>query len=53
MFTESRLTGIGKLEFVSASEMVLSDEYAGLCLSYKAIHGEEDKKKMPNPNDEK
>lgn len=52
MFTESRLTGIGKLEFVSASEMVLSDEYAGLCLSYKAIHGEEDKKKMPNPADE-
>lgn len=52
MFTDSRLTGIGKLEFVSASEMVLSDEYAGLCLSYKAIHGEEDKKNMPNPNDE-
>ena len=27
-------------------------EYAGLCLMYQAIHGEEDKKFMPNPADE-
>jgi hypothetical protein len=32
--------------------MILTDEYAGLCLMYQAIHGEEDKKKMPNPMDE-
>lgn len=32
--------------------MILTDEYAGLCVMYQAIHGEEDKKKMPNPNDE-
>jgi len=32
--------------------MILTDEYAGLCLMYNAIHGEEDKKFMPNPNDE-
>jgi hypothetical protein len=32
--------------------MILTDEYAGLCLMYSAIHGEEDKKKMPNPADE-
>ena len=32
--------------------MILTDEYAGLCLMYQAVHGEEDKKHMPNPNDE-
>jgi len=30
----------------------LTDEFAGLCLIYKAVHGEEDKKFMPNPEDE-
>ncbi len=49
MLNQQRLTGIGKLEFLGASQMVLSDEYAGLCLMYQAIHGEEDKKNMPNP----
>ena len=52
MFDEQRLTGIGKLEFLGASQIILTDEYAGLCLMYAAIHGEEDKKFMPNPADE-
>jgi hypothetical protein len=29
--------------------MILTDEYAGLCIMYQAVHGEEDKKGMPNP----
>lgn len=49
MFNEKHLTGIGKLEFLSANQMILTDEYAGLCLIYQAIHGDEDKKPMPNP----
>jgi hypothetical protein len=32
--------------------MILTDEYAGLCLMYSAIHGEEDKKNMENPKDQ-
>ena len=32
--------------------MIITDEYAGLCVMYQAIHGEEDKQKMPNPNTE-
>ena len=52
MFNGKHLTGIGELEFLGANQMILTDEYAGLCLMYQAIHGEEDKKKMPNPNDE-
>ena len=52
MFDEQRLTGIGKLEFLGANQMILTDEFAGLCVMYKAIHGEEDKKGMLNPADE-
>jgi hypothetical protein len=52
MFDGKHLTGIGKLEFLGANQMILTDEYAGLCLMYSAIHGEEDKKNMLNPADE-
>jgi hypothetical protein len=46
------LTGIGTLKFLGANQMILNDDYAGLCVMYHAIHGEEDKKGMPNPLDE-
>ena len=52
MFNNQRLTGIGLLEFLGANQIILTDEFAGLCLMYQAWHGEEDKKKMPNPLDE-
>lgn len=52
MLNNKKLTNIGKLEFLGANQMILSDEFAGVCLIYEAIHGEEDKKHMPNPNDE-
>lgn len=53
MFDGKHLTGIGELEFVGCNQIILTDEYAGLCLMYQAIHGGEDKTKMLNPNDEK
>ena len=53
MFNDKHLTGIGKLEFLGANQMILTDEYAGLCLMYSAIHGEEDKTNMQNPQDQK
>lgn len=52
MFNDKHLTGIGTLQFLGANQMILTDEFAGLCLIYQAIHGEEDKKFMPNPADE-
>ena len=52
MFNDKHLTGIGTLSFLGANQMILTDEYAGLCLMYSAIHGEEDKKDMLNPKDE-
>lgn len=52
MLNNQRLTGIGKLEFVAASSANHSDEFAGITLLYQAVHSGEDKKKMPNPEDE-
>lgn len=47
MLDGQKLTGIGKLDFLGCNQILLTDEYAGLCLMYQAIHGEEDKKDAP------
>ncbi len=52
MFNNTHLTGIGELQFIGATQTVLTDEFAGVCLLYEATHGGEDKKFMPNPKDE-
>ena len=52
MFNGKYLTGIGKLDFLIADQLNINDEFGGLCLMYQAVHGEEDKKFMPNPADE-
>ena len=49
MFDRKHLTGIGELEFLGCNQIILTDEYAGLCLLYSAIHGEEDKIKNTTP----
>ena len=52
MLDGKHLTGIGTLEFIGANQMILTDEYAGLCLMYQTIHGDEDKKPGPTPQKE-
>lgn len=52
MFNFKKLTGIGYLEFIGADQIIVSDEFGGLSLIYQTIHGEEDKKFMPNRNDD-
>lgn len=52
MFNKSKLTGIGELQFLGATQENYSDEFAGICLIFAAVHGGEDKKFMPNPADE-
>lgn len=52
MFNNKHLTGIGDLQFLGANQIILTDEYAGLCLMYSAVHGEEDKKPMANPSEQ-
>lgn len=49
MLDKQKLTGIGNIEFLGANQIILTDEFAGLCLMYRTYHGEEDKKRMPNP----
>lgn len=52
MLNGQRLTGIGKLEFVGASQIPLTNDYAGLCLIYSAIHGDEDKLNAPKESEQ-
>lgn len=52
MFNTQRLTGIGKIDFLGANQMLLTDTIGGICLMYQAIHGDEDKKPMPNPQEQ-
>ena len=53
MFDKKRFTGIGRLEFQGAQGISISDELAGLHLSYRAIHGGEDKVHALSPEEEK
>lgn len=52
MLNNKHLTGIGTLEFLGANQIILTDEFAGLCLMYQAIHGGEDVKDAENPEEQ-
>ena len=52
LFNKKYLTGLGKLQFLGANQIVLNDEFAGLTLMYEAVHGGEDKYDMPNPQEQ-
>ena len=52
MFNNKHLTGIGELQFLGANQIILTDEFAGLSVMYAAIHGEDDKKNMLNPQEQ-
>ena len=52
MFCDKKLTGIGTLEFLGSKIVGINNEYCSFCIFYEAVHGEEDKKNMPNPRDE-
>ena len=54
MLNRKRLTGIGTVEFLGASQIILSDEFAGLTLMYQTIHGYdgEDSKYAMNPKEQ-
>lgn len=46
-----RLTGIGKAEFIGASQLILNEEFAGISLMYQVYHGGEDKFNPLNPEE--
>lgn len=49
MISDKHLTGIGELQFLGASNLIINEEFAGITLVYAAIHGGEDKNPMLNP----
>jgi hypothetical protein len=49
LFNEKHLSGIGTLKFLGAEMVTYTDEFAGVCLVYYTVHGEDDKKFAPNP----
>jgi hypothetical protein len=52
MLNNQKLSGIGALEFLTANQIILNEDYGVVTLMYRATHGEEDKKGMLNPADE-
>lgn len=42
ILNDTKLTGIGTLQFMSGNELVLSENLAGYCLTYRAVHGDDD-----------
>lgn len=43
ILNNAKLTGIGLLEFVSCSQLLLDEEFSGYSLMYRAYHGSDDK----------
>lgn len=43
ILNESRLSGIGTLNFLGCNEMVLDENLSGYTLMYRAVHGNDDK----------
>lgn len=52
LFNNQKFSGIGELQFLGSNQIILTDEFAGLCLMYSAIHADDDKKNPVNPNQE-
>lgn len=47
MFDKKKFAGIGLLEFVGATPIMLTDEFGGFCLMYRTVNGEDDRKHAP------
>ena len=48
ILNNSRLSGIGTLQFMGASQVILDEEHGGIILRYIATHGNDDKDKFEN-----
>ena len=52
LFNNRHLSGIGKLQFLGANQILINDEFGGISLMYSAVHGEDDKINSPNALDQ-
>lgn len=43
ILNKTRLSGIGTLEFVGCSDLILPNDLCGYCLIYRAVHGVDDR----------
>ena len=43
ILNNSKLSGIGILEFIGCNELILDEELSGYTLSYRAVHGNDDR----------
>ena len=43
ILNNSKLSGIGTLQFLTANELILNEQLSGYTLVYEAIHGTDDK----------
>ena len=43
ILNNAKLTGIGELNFMGCNELVLDEVLSGYTLSYRAIHGSDDR----------
>ena len=48
LLNETKLSGIGTLQFLGASELVMNEYLGGILLRYIATHGNEDREKIDN-----
>lgn len=49
ILNNNKLTGIGTFNFIGCSELILNEELSGYTLSYRAVHGNDDR--LPANND--
>lgn len=47
MLNDKKMSGIGRLVFLGANQIILDNEFAGMALLYTAVHSDDDK--VPNP----
>lgn len=52
ILNDSKLSGIGRLQFIGASEVVLDERLAGVLLRYQATHSSDDYIKGTNAGDQ-
>lgn len=49
LLNNAKLSGIGSLNFIGCNELILNEDLAGYSLSYRAIHGNDDR--IPSSED--
>lgn len=48
LLNETKLSGIGTLQFMGASELIMNEYIGGIMMRYIATHGNEDREKLDN-----